>query len=85
MTKRKANPQPHRFQPGHTINAKPEGTQLVGIRVTIRPDQSAWLDEEPNTSAAVRAALDTYFSIHSNADDEAHDAAYKQTQKGEDE
>ena len=84
MTKRKANPRPHRFQPGHTINVKAPGTQLVGIRAMIRPDQRRRLDEEPNISAAVRAALDTYFSIHINADDAVHDAAYKQTQGDDD-
>lgn len=63
MTKRKANPQPHRFPPGHTINAKPEGTQLVGISVTIDPEQLTWLDTQPdNRSATVRAAIDLLIS-----------------------
>ena len=65
MTKRKENPNPHRFTPGHTTNVKTEVDRLVGIRVTIRPDQKQRLDEEENVSATVRRALDLYFSMES--------------------
>ena len=58
MTKRKANPQPFRFQPGHTINVKPPGTQLVGIRAMVTKEQRDWLTQQGNISATVRKAID---------------------------
>jgi hypothetical protein len=62
MTKRKANPQPHRFTPGHKTNVKPEGTQFVGIRIMVRPDQFTALDATGNRSKAVREAIDLLIS-----------------------
>lgn len=58
------NPNPkHKFAPGNQVAAKPPGTQLVGIRVTIRPDQRAWLDTQPTTnSETVRDAIDLLIS-----------------------
>ena len=58
MTKRKANPQPFRFQPGHTINVKAPGTQLVGIRAMVSQEQRDWLTQQGNISATVRKAID---------------------------
>jgi hypothetical protein len=62
MTKRKANPQPHRFTPGNQASAKPPGTQLVGIRISIRPDQLTALDATGNRSKAARDAIDLLIS-----------------------
>jgi hypothetical protein len=74
MTKKKANPLPKGAQRGNRNAAKP--SHLIGIRVTIRPDQRRRLDLEPNTSAVVRAALDTYFSIHIGGNDAEYDKAF---------
>ena len=62
MTKPKANPQPFRFQPGHTINVKPPGTQLVGIRAMVTKEQLTALDATGNRSKAVRDAIDLLIS-----------------------
>jgi hypothetical protein len=63
MTKRKANPQPHRFTPGNQASAKPPGTQLVGIRIMVRPDQRDWLTQQPTTiSETGRQAIDLLMS-----------------------
>jgi hypothetical protein len=60
MTKRKANPLPKGGQPGNR-NAAKEVT-LVGIRISIRPDQLAALDATGNRSKAARDAIDLLIS-----------------------
>ena len=58
------NPSPGtRFQPLGESN-------LVFRRFAIRPDQAARLKLEPNQSAAMRAALDAYFTIHAPDNDD---------------
>ena len=62
MTKPKADPRPHRFTPGHTINVKAPGTQLVGIRAMVTKEQRAWLTQQGNISATVKEAIDLLIS-----------------------
>lgn len=49
--------------------------KLLFRRFGLRPDQVERLALEPNQSAAVRAALDVYFSIHAPDDDTDYGAA----------
>lgn len=46
----------------HYSATHPNSQDFVPLRARIRPDQSERLKQEPNQSAAVRAALDLYFS-----------------------
>lgn len=63
------NPSPStRFQPLGETN-------LVFRRFAIRPDQAKRLALEENQAAAVRAALDAYFTIHIPDDDTDYGAA----------
>ena len=61
MTKRKANPQPFRYQPGNQY-AKKEET-LVRCSLMVIPEQLAWLKSQPDgISATVRKAIDLLIS-----------------------
>ena len=58
-----------RFKP------KPPGEKMVRTQVHIRPDQAALLALEENQSAAIRAALDQYFTVHLPPTDDTDYAA----------
>lgn len=58
-----------RFKP------KPPGEKMVRTQVHIRQDQAQRLALEENQSAAIRAALDQYFTVHAPPTDDTDHAA----------